>query len=131
MILQNAFAHALRQPKPHSVPNLNALRTALLRDEFFNGDHQTTELRPRNRGGRILFTDLVVLLARLLKVLILRGPNGEGRTSYPAEELRERIEVRNLCLDQPFFDRERRDGGGPFGGDSDEEGEVGDEGCVV
>lgn len=68
-----------------------------------------------------MFTEVVVLLARLVRVLI----RGGTAVALDENELRERIEVRNACLDQTFFQRGAV--GRPFG---DGEGEVFvDEGC--
>ena len=64
--------------------------------------------------------DLVVLLARLMRVL-MRRPTALGEA-----ELAERIEVRNACLDQPFFQRWVESSTRPFSDEGDE-----DEGCKV
>lgn len=70
--------------------------------------------------------DLVVLVARLMRVLMRREP------LTTEEERREMVEVRNACLDERFFDRSQ-DGGwgreGPFAGHGEGEGE--DEACFT
>ena len=76
-------------------------RAALLQDPFFDPQHKPYELVERTERDEMHFSDMVVLLGRLMKVL-MREETGEALTS---EELVERIRVRNECLDQPFFDR--------------------------
>lgn len=126
LILQNGLALATHQPRPHTVHTLNALRADLiLHSPFFDPTHQPSELRPRTRRSQISFTDLVVLMARLMRVLV-RAPGPGGSTE--AEE-RERVEVRRECFDLPFFDRGMEGSERPFG-EGMGEGEV-DEGCVV
>lgn len=121
LVLQNGIALVQHQPRPHSVAALNALRAALLQHTpFFDPAHDAAELGPRTRRSAISFADLVVLLARLMRVLMKQGGLTEG-------EARERAEVRRECLDLPFFDREGLGSARPFG---DEDG-FRDEGCVV
>ena len=95
------------------------LRSQLLEDPFFDDLHRPEELRPRLRSSRILFMDIVVLLARLLRVLMRQGPLTDI-------ERDERINVRNGCMNQPFFQRRLINSARPF---VDEDFE--DEGCVV
>ncbi|KAK3709715.1 hypothetical protein LTR37_010742 [Vermiconidia calcicola] len=117
MVLENGTALAQRRPGRHTVAALNELRTPLLQDPFFDEDYKTEELAHRTRPSKIMFMDLVVLLAKLMRVLMRRNPLTE-------DDLAERIVVRNECLDQPFFDRLRVNNARPF---VDEEFE--DEGC--
>ena len=120
MVLENGTALAMHRTRPHSIAALNELRAQLLQDPFFDMDYQPDELAPRTRPGRILFMNIVVMMAKLLRVLMRQAPLTE-------EELAERISVRNECLDQPFFDRSRASSARPFVDDDDFE----DEGCVA
>lgn len=121
LVLQNGVAMAQHQPRPRSVAALNALRTELLlHSPFFDPEHHAAELEPRTRRSAISFTDLVVLLARLMRVLMKQG-------ELTAGEGRERLEVRRECLDLPFFDRGLVGSETPF---ADDEGFT-DEACVV
>ena len=123
MILQNGTALALQRPRLHSVAALNALRTELLlHTPFFDPLHQPAELGPRTRRPPVSFMDIAVLMARLMRVLMK-----QQQGALTEAERRERVEVRNECLDQPFFDRALVGSARPFG---DEEGFM-DEGCVV
>lgn len=125
MILQNATALVTHQPRSHNIAQLNILRSELvLYSPFFDPTHKPEELRLRTRRAQISFTDIVVLMARLMKVLISRGMEEEGD-----EQRRERMEVRNECLDLPFFQRSEVESARPFG-DGDQEG-FEDEGCVI
>ena len=119
MCLQNGVALALRQPRPFAIVLVNVLRSRLLRDPFFDEEHRPEELTVRTRPSRILFMDITVLLARLMRVLMRQNPLDEEAT-------RERIAVRNECLDQPFFQRERVNSLRPFTDDDFE-----DEAAVV
>ena len=119
LVLENGIAHATRQTKPHSIETLNMLRNQLLRDPFFDPDHRTAELAYRTHPESVSFMDMVVLLARLTRVLLRREPLGE-------EQLSERIAVRNECLDLPFFNRQRANPERLFG-----EGDIEHEGCFV
>lgn len=121
MILQNGTAIATQQPRPNSLAPLNALRAELLLHcPFFDPEHKPGELSPRTRRSQISFAEVVVLMARLIRVLMKQGGLSEAET-------RERVEVRNACLDQPFFDRELVGSARPF---AREDGFV-DEGCVM
>lgn len=120
MVLENGVALALRQPRPHSIPSLNTLRSQLLQDPFFDELHLPEELTGSLRSRGILFMDVVVLMARLLRVLMRRPPLTE-------EERAERISVRNECMNQPFFNRQLIHSNRPF---VDEDGDQ-DEGCYV
>lgn len=122
MILENGTAIGMRRPRPHTVDALNFLRSQLLQDPFFDEEHKPEELgmRMRTRPARPLFMDVVVLMARLMRVLMQRAPLSE-------DELAERIKVRNDCLDQAFFDRTREQPRRPFVYDSEDD----DEGCCV
>ncbi len=69
--------------------------------------------------------DLVVLLGKLVRVLMREGPRAQGgsrgvRSELRAGEMEERVEVRNACLDQPFFQRWVAGSGRPFGGAEEE-----------
>lgn len=124
MIIENAISHYRRQPQPrrHSLGSLNALRAHLLQDPFFDPQYRTEELAVRARPATIIFSDMVVLMAKLMRVLM------RERSTDPLneEELAERIDVRNACLDQPFFDRARINSDRPFGPSP-----VDDEACCV
>lgn len=119
MVLENSIAAAGRRQRPHSVQALNALRAQLLQDDFFDPNHDPVELRLRRSANTILFVDLAVLLARIMRVLMRRGPLHE-------DEIHERIAVRNEALDQPFFDRSTAGSVHPFTRQEPE-----DEGCSV
>ena len=120
MVLQNGLATAMHIPRPHSVAALNRVRSQLLQDPFFDEDYRPDELAYRTRPGSISFMSIVVMMARLMRVLNRHTPLTE-------DELAERINVRNDCLNQPFFDRARVDSARPFVDDEDFE----DEGCVI
>ena len=120
MVLENGIALAMRRTRPHSIAALNGIRTQLLQDSFFDEAYRTDELAPRTRPSRILFMDLVVLMAKLQRVLMRQAPLTE-------DEMAERINVRNECLIQPFFDRRRANSARPFVDDDDFE----DEGVFV
>ena len=122
MVLDNGTALATRRPRPHSVGSLNILRSQLLEDPFFDNLHRPEELRPRLRTSRILFMNIVVLMARLLRVLMRQGPLTDT-------ERAERIDVRNECMNQPFFHRRLINSARPFVDEDFEDFE--DEGCVV
>lgn len=114
MILENGIAIATHQLRPHDTLALNALRRdLLLHCEFFNAAHQPEELGPRTRRSQVSFADIVVLTARLMRVLMKNGALTE------AEE-RERVAVRNECFDQPFFDRGLVGSARPFVDDGEE-----------
>lgn len=119
MVLENSIAATSRRQRPHSVQALNALRAQLLEDDFFDPSHDSAELRFRRSASTILFTDLTVLLARIMRVLMRRGPLHE-------EEVHERVTVRNEALDQPFLDRNTAGDGHPFTRQEPE-----DEGCSL
>lgn len=119
MVLENSIAAISRRQRPHSVQALNVLRTQLLRDDFFDPNHNPTELRVRRSASTILFMDLAVLLARMMRVLMRRGPLHE-------DDVTERVAVRNEALDQPFFDRSTAGDGHPFTRQEPE-----DEGCFM
>lgn len=126
LLLTNGLSTATHLPRPYTLAHLTTLRTQLLRAPFFDPLHRPSELRPRIRPQRILFMDLVVLVARLLRVMMRREPLGT------AAEREERVEVRNGCFDEPFFDRSVEGGWGPegpFGGAGEGVGE--DEGCFI
>lgn len=108
MILRNGLAASLAQPRPCSLPSILKTRSLLLQDPFFNRDFRPEELRPRIRGARIMLVEFALLLAKVFGVLA-----GVGRGSEE-EAGKERMEVRNAALDQPFFDRERVGDGNPF-----------------
>lgn len=118
MVLENGVAIAMRQERPHSVFALNRLRTQLLQDSFFDENHCPEELNDRLRTSGILFMDVVVLMARLLRVLMRQAPLTD-------EQRDERITIRNDCMNQPFFDRNLINTNRPFA--HQEIGE--DEGC--
>lgn len=119
IVLENSIAAASGRQRPHSVQALNALRTQLLQDDFFDPNHDPAELRFRRSASTILFKDLAVLLARLMRVLMRSGPLHD-------EGVHERIAVRNEALDQPFFDRNTAGDAHPFTRQEPE-----DEGCSV
>lgn len=119
MVLENGASLAMRRARPHCVAALNALRAQLLQDPFFDDLHQPEELGLRLRTSRILFMDLVVLLAKLLRVLMRIPPLTE-------DEMAERVKVRNDCLNQPFFNRTLAYSARPFVDD-----DFDDEGCFV
>lgn len=58
--------------------------------------------------------DVVVLMARLVRVFMRHDP-------LTLDEVRERVEIRNECLDQPFFDRGRVNEPRPFVDDNAED----------
>ena len=120
MLLDNSTAIAEHRLRPHTLSQLNRLRAQLLEYSFFSADHQPHELRPRLRTSRISFADTILLMARLFRVILTRGPLSE-------EDTKERIEVRNACLDQPFFKRSLVGSARPF---VDDDG-FHDEGCDV
>ena len=120
MLMQNGTAIAMRQSRPYSVFALNTLRSQLLQDSLFDELHRPEELSGRIRSRSILFMDVVVLMARLLRVLTRRAPLTE-------EEQNERVIVRNECMDQPFFDRRLMNSNRPFVDEDFDE----DEGCFV
>lgn len=122
MTLCNTIARATSLPRPFNVSLLIHRREQLLRHEpFFDRTHLPEELLPRVRPSRIPYTDMVVLLAKLIRVLTrqMAGPLTEA-------ERAERVAVRNEAMVQPFFDRERPAGRNPFLDDL-----VEDEGCFV
>ena len=122
MVLENGTALVLQRPRPHSIHHLNALRAPLiLLSPFFDPLHRTHELRARTRPARISFPDLIVLLARLVRVLAKLG-----REDAPDERM-ERVWVRNTCLDLPFFDPRNLRSARPFEHSSD----FMDEGCFL
>ena len=121
MLMQNGIAMAMRQPRPYSVIALNTLRSQLLQDPFFDELHHPEELSGRLRSSSILFMDVVVLMGRLLRVLIRQAPLTD-------EEENERSDIRNECMDQPFFDRRLINSNRPF---SDEDFDDEDEACFV
>jgi hypothetical protein len=121
MLMQNGIAMAMSQTRPHSVFALNTLRSQLLQDPFFDELHNPEELSGRLRSSSILFVDVVVLMARLLRVLIRQAPMKD-------EEENERVNVRNECMEQPFFDRRLINSNRPF---SDEDFDDEDEACFV
>ena len=120
MCLENGIALGERRPRPHSVSALNTLRYQLLRDPFFDLTHRPEEFEFRLRMNGILFMDVILLMARLLRVLARQAPLTEN-------EMAERIQVRTECLSQPFFDRRLVNSTRPF---ADEDSD-GDEGCFV
>lgn len=120
MVLQNGSAVAMRRQRPHGVTAVNAVRSQLLQDPFFDEDYRPDELAQRTRPSRVMFLDLVVLMAKLMRVLMRPLPLTE-------EQLAERITVRNECLNQPFFDRARINNERPFVDDDDFD----DEACSV
>lgn len=76
--------------------------------------------------------DVIVLMARLVRVLMKMQRQGMNGGMGAGEDDEERVSVRNACLDEPFFQR-AWGGRPPFGGapgTADGE-EVDDEGCVV
>lgn len=121
MVLQNGMALAAHETRPNTLLALTTLRRdLLLHCPFFDPEHKPDELRPRIRPSQISFTGLVVLMARLLRVMMKQGALTE-------EEVAERVEVRNECLDQRFFNRALVVSARPFVGD---DGFV-DEACVL
>ena len=120
MCLENGIALGERRTRPHSVFALNALRSQLLQDAFFDPTHRPEELEFRLRMNGALFMDVIVLMARFLRVLARQAPLTE-------DEMAERIKVRTECLSQPFFDRRLVNSTRPF---ADEEFDD-DEGCFV
>ncbi|KAK3109972.1 hypothetical protein LTR53_016215 [Teratosphaeriaceae sp. CCFEE 6253] len=139
LLLRNGIAGALRLPRPCTLATCHALRARLLRDPFFDPAHRAHELAPppgpRLRRSKILFADLVVLMARVLRVLMLPQPPPQpqqhdedvaGVEGLTEAQGRERVAVRQEALGQPFFDRGVRGPGNPFA-----EPGVEDEGCWV
>jgi hypothetical protein len=118
--LSNGIALAEQRPRPHSVSAVNTLRSQLLQDPFFDPMYRPEELQFQRRANGILFFDVLILMAMLLRVLARHEPLTE-------DEMAERIHVRTECLSQPFFDRRLVNSARPF---ADEEFD-GDEGCFV
>jgi hypothetical protein len=100
MVVRNGIAGALRRPRPCTVQALNVIRTILLQDPFFDRRVRREELGMRTRPVRITVPDLVMLLARLMRVHMMQEP-------LTKEDFEEWVAVRKETLGQPFFDRER------------------------
>ncbi|KAK5739170.1 hypothetical protein LTR17_005471 [Elasticomyces elasticus] len=111
MVIRNGIAGSMNRPRPCTIEQCNNLRTQLLQDDFFDREHQPEELEPRMRPGKVLFSDLVVLMAQVMRVLMRPG-------LLTAEEEAERV--------KPFFDKEKPESRNPFSDPSFE-----DEGCVA
>ncbi|TKA65256.1 hypothetical protein B0A55_11386 [Friedmanniomyces simplex] len=135
LLLRNALATSLALPRPCTINHCNHLRAHLLADPFFDPTHLPHEIpSPLIRPSKILFSDLVVLMARVLRVLMRQQQQqgnvyvlGAALTEEEEEEERaERGRVRWEALCQPFFERGREGGGNPFS-----DGGVVDEGCVL
>lgn len=88
-------------------PTIIHLRKNLLEDAFFDPDQQAEELAVPTRPSAIEFSDLLVLLARLYRVLVRDIERKRLGLELNENERLEKMHVRNECLNQPFFDRER------------------------
>jgi hypothetical protein len=93
-----------------------------LKHPFFDPNFMPEELRPRMRRRRLRFEDAIMLFARL--VWIFRAKDEAEMWMESAWEKLERLAVRNWCLDEPFFDRERD----PRVGGRDERGRLFEDG---
>lgn len=124
MTTENFIASCRHQPtRPYSLTTLNAVRTQLLQDPFFDPCHRVDEIARRSKPSEnIKFTDMLVLFSRLMRVLM----RDQSANRLSEEELIERIDVRNACLDETFFDRGRVNPSRPFNHDQNI-----DEGCFV
>lgn len=124
MTTENFISRCRHQPtRPHSLAALNAVRTQLLQDPCFDPCHRTDELSRRAKtSDNIKFTDMLVLFSRLMRVLM----RDQSAHRLGEEELIERINVRNACFNETFFDRGRINPARPFNHDEDV-----DEGCFV
>ena len=103
MVLRNGIANAVHTPtRPCTSTDLNKFRTVLLRDPFFDPRIQAEELSSHLQPNEnsMLFADLVVLMARIIRVLMFHAPLTET-------QMRERVAVRKDALSEPFFDREK------------------------
>jgi len=119
MILRNGIAGSLNRPRPCTIEMCNSMRAQLLQDIFFDPEHLPHELGTRMRPSKVLYSDLVVLMARLMRVFMQQEPLTEAQKA-------ERVEVRRLALEQPFFDREKAESRNPFS-----DPPVDDEACYV
>ncbi|KAK5677085.1 hypothetical protein LTS10_010274 [Elasticomyces elasticus] len=86
MVIRNGIAGSMNRPRPCTIEQCNNLRTQLLQDNFFDREHQPEELEPRMRPGKVLFSDLVVLMAQVMRVLMRPGPL---TTEEEAERIRD------------------------------------------
>lgn len=147
MMLENGTALGQKRPRPYVLAQLNTLRTQLLLNSpFFDPAYRPEELQPRTLRAKIPYVEMVVLMARLIRVMVKGGrregnlgkgilAEGEGegmaarelKMAEDNEDERERVTVRNLCLGQAFFQKGEAGSARPF---SSRE-EFNDEGCDV
>lgn len=113
MVLVNGTSRQSGYRGPFSARQVNALRTQLLPDPFFDRGHRPEELAPQIRPNPVHYHEIVLLLARLQRVLSRPGP-------LTREETAERVAARNEALNQPFFDRAQPQTDSPFTGISAE-----------
>lgn len=106
VVLASGLAVRPSQPPTVHYAEIDAARQELLAISFFDPRHKPHELTRvrRNPAEKVSFSDTVVVLARLLKIIIRENSAMQPLTEA---EMTERLEVRNMVMSQAFFDRKR------------------------
>ncbi|KAK5118818.1 hypothetical protein LTR62_000027 [Meristemomyces frigidus] len=118
MILRNGISNACHSPRrPSTSDQLNKFRSILLQHPFFDRTEHPEDLTPHvpteaeaSAPPPLCFADLVVLMARTLRILMWQAP----LTQWQLVEL---SVVRREALREGFFDRGRREAFGGVAGE--------------